>query len=204
MITSALVSACRDRFESHFKPSREAVTLIARIRYVARVMPSLLLPDVSDSGLKALLPEICEGKRTLHEVEKGDWQGIILAHLSFQTKRTLDTAFPERVTVPSGSAIRINYSDAAATGEAPVLACRLQELFGITKTPAIVNGTVPLTLHLLAPNGRPCQVTRDLASFWQNTYPSVRKDLRGRYPKHYWPEDPFSATATRKIRPAKG
>ena len=103
---------------------------------------------------------------------------------------------PERIEVPSGNRHRIDYSDPAA----PVLAVKLQELFGLAETPAIAGGRLPLTIHLLSPAGRPMQVTRDLASFWHNTYPDVRKDLRGRYPKHPWPEDPFSAPATARTK----
>ncbi len=100
---------------------------------------------------------------------------------------------PERIQVPSGQNHRIDYSNP----EAPMLAVKLQELFGLTETPTIANGRLPLTLHLLSPARRPMQVTRDLASFWRNTYPEVRKDLRGRYPRHPWPEDPMTAAATK-------
>ena len=106
-------------------------------------------------------------------------------------------AFLHHPEVPSGSRIRVDYSDPAA----PVLAVRLQEVFGLTETPRVADGRVPLTLHLLSPAHRPVQVTRDLASFWTDAYFEVRKDLRGRYPKHYWPEDPLAAQATRRTRP---
>jgi ATP-dependent helicase HrpB len=98
--------------------------------------------------------------------------------------------------VPSGSRVRLDYSDP----EAPVLAVKLQELFGMTETPRIAGGRVSLTVHLLSPARRPVQVTRDLASFWRDTYFEVRKDLRGRYPKHPWPEDPLNAQATRRTK----
>ena len=100
--------------------------------------------------------------------------------------------------MPSGSRIPIDYGDP----EAPVLAVRLQEVFGLAETPR-VNG-VPVTLHLLSPAHRPVQVTRDLANFWRTTYFDVRKDLKGRYPKHYWPDDPLEAEPTRRIRPRPG
>ena len=103
--------------------------------------------------------------------------------------------------VPSGSNIRIDYEDADKSDGAPRIACRIQELFGLLETPRVADGRVPLVIHLLAPNMRPCQVTRDLRSFWQTTYPEVRKELKGRYPKHYWPDDPFIAVATAPSSP---
>lgn len=96
--------------------------------------------------------------------------------------------------VPSGSAITLHYE----IGRSPVLAVRIQEMFGLAETPRVAGGRVPVLLHLLAPNYRPQQVTDDLASFWANTYPQVRKDLRARYPKHAWPEDPLEAPPQRK------
>jgi ATP-dependent helicase HrpB len=104
---------------------------------------------------------------------------------------------PTHLEVPSGSHVRLDYSDP----EAPVLAVRLQEVFGLTETPRVANGRVPLTLHLLSPARRPVQVTRDLASFWRDAYFEVRKDMRGRYPRHYWPENPLEAEATRRAKP---
>jgi ATP-dependent helicase HrpB len=101
--------------------------------------------------------------------------------------------------VPTGSRIPVDYGDPAA----PVLAVRLQELFGLAETPRIADGTVPLTLHLLSPARRPVQVTRDLAGFWRSSYFDVRKEMRGRYPKHEWPEDPLSATPTRRAKPRR-
>jgi len=101
------------------------------------------------------------------------------------------------VEVPSGSRVALDYSDP----ESPVLAARIQELFGMGETPRIGGGRVPLTIHLLSPARRPAQVTRDLASFWREGYFVVRKDLRGRYPRHFWPDDPLTAPATRRVRP---
>jgi ATP-dependent helicase HrpB len=98
--------------------------------------------------------------------------------------------------VPSGSRIPVDYSDPMS----PVLAVRIQEVFGMTETPRLAGGKIPLTMHLLSPAHRPVQVTQDLAGFWRTSYFDVRKDLRGRYPKHDWPEDPLEATATRKAK----
>ena len=101
--------------------------------------------------------------------------------------------------MPTGSRIPIDYGDPAA----PVLAVRIQEVFGLTESPRLLNGRVPVTMHLLSPAHRPVQVTQDLAGFWRTSYFDVRKDLRGRYPKHEWPEDPLTATPTRRAKPRK-
>lgn len=116
--------------------------------------------------------------------------------LTWEQYSLLDKKVPERLTVPSGSRIRIDYSNP----EQPVLDVRIQELFGLSETP-LIGGRVPLVIRLLNPAQRPIQVTRDLKSFWENTYPEVRKELRGRYSKHYWPENPYEAIATRRVKP---
>jgi ATP-dependent helicase HrpB len=103
---------------------------------------------------------------------------------------------PERLEVPSGSRVRLDY----AAGDAPVLAVKLQELFGLADTPRIAGGRVPVLIHLLSPAGRPLAVTRDLRSFWDQVYPEVRREMRGRYPKHPWPDDPWTTPATRRTK----
>ena len=115
--------------------------------------------------------------------------------LGRERTRLLDELFPGTIAVPSGSQIRIDYSEKEA-----VLAVKLQELFGLTATPSVARGRLPLTLHLLSPAKRPIQITRDLAGFWKRTYPEVRKELRGRYPRHPWPEDPMSEPPTRGVK----
>ena len=102
---------------------------------------------------------------------------------------------PERLSVPSGSRIKIDYRE-----NPPVLAVKLQEMFGVTQTPTIADGSVELLVHLLSPAGRPLQVTQDLAGFWRNAYVEVKKEMKGRYPKHSWPDDPLSAIPTHKTR----
>jgi ATP-dependent helicase HrpB len=116
--------------------------------------------------------------------------------LGWQRRDAFDAFAPSHLKVPTGSAIRVDYSDPAA----PVLAVRLQEVFGLTETPRLAGGRVPVTMHLLSPAHRPVQVTRDLAGFWRSSYFDVRKEMKGRYPKHEWPEDPLSATPTRRAR----
>jgi ATP-dependent helicase HrpB len=137
------------------------------------------------------------GLRTRAEVERLDPGAVLLDALTWEQRRALDALAPTHVTVPTGSRIPVDYSDPRA----PALAVRLQELFGLADTPRVAGGAVPLTLHLLSPARRPVQVTRDLAGFWRSSYFDVRKDLRGRYPKHEWPDDPLSATPTRRAKP---
>ena len=158
-------------------------------------------PDVSDDALgealeQWLLPRLV-GLRRRSEVEQLDPGAVLLESLTWRQRRALEELAPTHVLVPTGSRIPVDYGDAAA----PVLAVRLQELFGLAETPSVARGKVPLTLHLLSPARRPVQVTRDLAGFWRSSYFDVRKDLRGRYPRHEWPEDPLAAVPTRRAKP---
>ena len=118
--------------------------------------------------------------------------------LPWPLPQRLDELAPRALSVPSGSRIAIDYTE-----HPPVLAVRLQELFGLAATPRIAGGRLGLKLHLLSPARRPVQVTQDLASFWANTYLEVKKDLKGRYPKHYWPDDPLIAEPTARAKPRK-
>ncbi|MFO0334112.1 MAG: ATP-dependent helicase C-terminal domain-containing protein, partial [Pseudomonadota bacterium] len=121
---------------------------------------------------------------------------ILRARLDYPAQQALDRLAPTHLEVPSGSRIPIDYG-----GDAPSIAVRLQEMFGLTTTPTVADGRVPLTVELLSPAGRPVQVTRDLASFWARGYAEVKKELKGRYPKHYWPDDPLQARPTARVRP---
>jgi ATP-dependent helicase HrpB len=156
-------------------------------------------PDVSDERLGDTLEEwlgpYVGGMTTLERVQRMDLTTPLHALLSPSQQRELDRLAPTHLAVPSGSHIRVDYAE-----EVPVLAVRLQEMFGCKDTPRLVHGTLPVMLHLLSPAKRPVQVTRDLASFWVNAYPEVRKELRGRYPKHHWPENPMTALPTAKTK----
>ena len=157
-------------------------------------------PDLGDPALAAsladwLVPHLA-GVRRADDVARLDLAGLLLGHLSWPQRAALDTIAPTHVTVPSGSRIPIDYGDPTA----PVVAVRLQELFGLAETPRVGRGAVPVTLHLLSPARRPVQVTRDLAGFWRTSYFDVRRELRGRYPKHAWPEDPLAAAPTARAR----
>lgn len=158
-------------------------------------------PDVSrdalTSTLEAWLAPFVGGMRRLEELSRLDLAEVLWTHVGWQQRSELDLLAPTHLDVPSGSRIPLDYEDP----EAPALAVRLQEIFGWTQTPRIAGGKVPVTLHLLSPAQRPVQVTSDLASFWQEAYFEVKKELKGRYPKHYWPDDPLTAQATRRVRP---
>ncbi len=130
---------------------------------------------------------------------KLDLTGALHGLLDWNAQRRLDELAPTHLLVPSGSRIAVDYDSGL-----PRLSVRLQEVFGLLDSPRIVAGTVPVTMELLSPARRPVQVTGDLASFWSRGYHEVRKELKGRYPKHYWPDDPHEATATRRVRPRDG
>ena len=149
-------------------------------------MPELGLPDLASPA--PLVEGLCHGRRSFSDLRRIDLAGPILGLLTWRQRKELDRLAPERVRVPSGRELRLRYEPEGP----PILAARVQQLFGLTETPRVAQGRVPVVVHLLAPSGRPVQVTQDLASFWRNTYPEVRRELRGRYPKHAWPEDPFS------------
>ncbi len=160
-------------------------------------------PDVSDDALLRTLADWLKphlyGLRRADDLQRVDLADVLRGRLSWEQRNRLDRWAPTHLEVPSGSRRPIDYSDP----DAPVLAVRLQEMFGATRTPRIAGGRVPLTLHLLSPAQRPAQITQDLAGFWETTYFDVKKDLKGRYPKHYWPDDPLTATPTSRVRPRR-
>uniref|UniRef100_UPI0028A7FE8B ATP-dependent helicase C-terminal domain-containing protein n=1 Tax=Pseudomonas sp. TaxID=306 RepID=UPI0028A7FE8B len=160
-------------------------------------------PDLSDAALLATLEHwlapYLERVSRLSHFGQLDLSSILRNLLPWPLPQQLDAQAPQTLPVPSGSNIRIDYSE-----QPPVLAVRLQELFGLPDTPRIANGRQVLKLHLLSPARRPVQVTQDLANFWRTTYAEVKKDLKGRYPKHYWPDDPLVAEATARVKPRKG
>lgn len=137
---------------------------------------------------------------SLGQLKSLDLFTILLAQIPWEQKKLLDTYLPKTYEVPSGSNIQIDYSDI----NKPKISVRIQELFGLTQTPKIVNDTIALQIHLLDPAQRPIQITYDIKSFWDNSYEEVAKDLRGKYPKHYWPQNPYEAVATKKTKKAMG
>jgi ATP-dependent helicase HrpB len=158
-------------------------------------------PDLSDPALLATLgewaPPWLVGITRRDHFARIDLEHALHMRLSRAQHAILEREAPTHFVVPSGSRVRIDYLD----GEVPTLSARLQEMFGLQATPTIAGGRLPLLLKLLSPAGRPVQITRDLVSFWNRGYHEVKKDLKGRYPKHYWPEDPHAAVPTRRARP---
>jgi ATP-dependent helicase HrpB len=156
-------------------------------------------PDVGDEALatdrEVWLGPFLDGVDRWEALARVDLTSALLTRLTWEQRAALDVRAPERLEVPTGSRLVVDYSDVTA----PVLAVRLQEVFGMAETPRVLGGQVPVVLHLLSPGYRPVQVTRDLASFWRTGYFDVRKDLRGRYPKHHWPDDPLTAVAVRGV-----
>ncbi len=180
------------------KKSRE---LQARIQTAHQIAPSTW-PDVSDNALisdLSWLSPYLGSASTLKQVRKIDIHGALLSLLSWDKQQMLNQLLPTHYQAPSGSKIRLQYQ----AGKPPVIAVRLQEMFGATETPLLYRGNITVLIHLLSPARRPVQVTADLTSFWKNTYPAVKKELAGRYPKHSWPDDPLSAPATARCKPRK-
>ncbi|MDD2309026.1 MAG: ATP-dependent helicase HrpB [Desulfuromonadaceae bacterium] len=182
-------------------PMTETVRqLQGRLLLLHTAFPELDWPDISDALLCDTLEEWLaphlDGINSAKRIAQLDIAEILRQSLDYRQQRELDQLVPTHLFVPSGSRIRIDYS-----GEIPVLAVKLQELFGLALGPSVCGGRVPVLLHLLSPAGRAIQVTRDLRGFWDGSYQQVKKELKGRYPKHPWPDDPWSAAPTRRLKP---
>ena len=197
----AMLSGVRDLGIDALPWERETRDLQARVAFVRRLgAPYAEWPDLADAALAGALEEWLapwlEGMSRREHLARVPLAEALRARLGWARARELDGLAPSHLTVPSGSQIRIDYLDDSA----PAVAVRLQEVFGLAATPRLGGGRVPVTFKLLSPAQRPVQVTRDLASFWQRGYAEVRKDLRGRYPKHDWPQDPLTAEPVRGVR----
>jgi len=197
----ALLAAVRSRGLDALPWSEAARRLRLRIQALRGWMPELDLPDVSDARLLATLEDwlapYLQGKRGLDALGAEDLSQALAAMLDYGQRQQLDAQAPDQWLAPSGQHRRLEY----APDEPPVLAVKLQELFGLADTPRVGGGRVPVTLHLLSPAGRPIQMTQDLKGFWERTYPEVKKELKGRYPRHPWPDDPWTATPTHRAKP---
>ena len=175
---------------------RHARQLAARVAFLHR---RLGWPALTDETILKALEGFVGGMNSWKDLERVDLAAVIDSVLlaAGHNRRELDRLAPERMEVPSGSHMLIHYE-----GDEPTCEVRLQECFGMMSTPKVADGTVPVVMTLLSPAQRPIQVTKDLSGFWKGAYQIVRKDMRGRYPKHYWPEDPLTAVATRRVRPS--
>jgi ATP-dependent helicase HrpB len=197
-VTSVLIDAAMRQLDRVLPAADSfAETFRTRVRCLRIWMPELGLPEYNESDLREVLTWLAPGCRSLDDLRRCDWEEALRGKLTHAQRQAVEREAPERIQVPSGSRIALRYEE----GRPPVLAVRIQEVFGLADTPRIAAGRVKVLMHLLAPNYRPQQVTDDLASFWANTYPVVRKELRARYPKHAWPEDPL--TAEPRKRPGK-
>ncbi|MBP2626070.1 MAG: ATP-dependent helicase HrpB [Firmicutes bacterium] len=198
-VLSALIAGIRQEGMDILPWSRVACQFRQRLAFMHYFQPDW--PDVSDEGLLGALEEwlgpYLYGMSNRDHLQRLQMVKVLESMLTFKERQQLDDWAPTHILVPSDQRIPIDYSQQGN----PILAVRLQEMFGLQQTPLIGQGMVPLTLHLLSPAQRPVQVTKDLASFWQNAYFEVKKDLMGRYPKHYWPDNPLEAMPTNRIRP---
>ena len=199
-VQAALFTGIRQKGIAQLPWSAAARNLQARILFLRRVCGETAWPDVSDAALadtlEVWLGPLVGGIMRWEQLARVDLAAALLSAVGAR-RRELDLLAPTHLAVPSGSRVAVQYDQ----GEAPVLAVRVQEVFGLADSPRVAGDRVPVCLHLLSPAQRPVQVTSDLRSFWQNGYPLIRKELRGRYPRHPWPEDPWSATPTNRVKP---
>lgn len=182
-------------------PWRDGAAALRRRVGFARALEGEAWPDWSDAALTETLEDWLgphlDGMRRRSDLDRLDLSQILTTALGWERQRALDALAPATIPIPSGRRAALDYADPAQ----PVLAVKLQEMFGQAETPRVGNGRVPVALHLLSPAGRPLQVTRDLAGFWAGSYAEVRRDMRGRYPRHPWPDDPLAAPATARAKP---
>jgi ATP-dependent helicase HrpB len=197
----AMLSGIREMGIVALNWTREARDLQARMEFVRKLSePADEWPAVGDESLMATLSDWLspwlDGVMRKDHLARLNLVEILRAMLPWDQQRRLDELAPGHLQVPTGSNIRIDYLDESA----PVVSVRLQEVFGLDASPRLGGNRIPITFKLLSPAQRPVQVTRDLAGFWRGSYADVRKDMRGRYPKHYWPENPLEAQPTRGVR----
>jgi ATP-dependent helicase HrpB len=199
-MTAAMLDGIRALGIAVLPWTRDAESLRQRILFLHRLDAAGNWPDLSDGALLTTLDDwlapYIAGITRQTQLDRLDLAALLRQRLSWEQQQALDRLAPTHVAVPSGSRVPIDYS----AGDVPVLAVRLQEMFGAKATPAVIGGRVPLLLHLLSPAGRPLQVTRDLGGFWTGSYPAVRGEMRGRYPKHPWPDDPLTALPTARAK----
>lgn len=195
-LKAVLETLLRSRGSALFETDDEGENLLLRLRSLHRWDPERWPEPGEEYIIKLAIPYL-EGIRKVSELKKTKLHEVLLSGLTWEQQQELARLVPITLEVPSGSHIRLEYFE---DGRPPVLAVRLQELFGMLETPAIMKGKIKVMVHLLSPGYKPVQVTQDLQNFWKNTYHEVRKELRVRYPKHSWPEDPFTAKAVRGVK----
>lgn len=191
---SILASALQERSDLETLVDEEALQYFYRVQILAKWLPELQMPEIGIGALKSLLPDWCAGCASVQDLKSKSLTSVIQSRLSAEQQFAVEQEAPARITVPSGSKIKVEYK----ADELPVVAVRIQEVFGLKETPRLLKGRVGVLLHLLSPNYQVQQITPDLLSFWKNTYQDVKKDFRRRYPKHSWPDDPLTAQAERR------
>jgi ATP-dependent helicase HrpB len=164
-----------------------------RVQWLGQLRPELGLPPLDDAMVRDNLAILAMGRSSIKELCAADWLGFFQQLVGRERLYEIEQLAPAQWLAPSGTRIDVRYEP----GRPPALAVRIQEIFGLSQTPRIAGGRVPVNLELLGPNYRPQQITNDLDSFWSETYPQIRKELRRRYPKHSWPDDPIAAKPTR-------
>lgn len=194
--SAALAESLGRRALSFIRDDPAASAWLDRLDFLRTWLPETPWPVLGDAELAEIVAIACAGRRTVEAVRAVPLVPLLKGLLSHSQSRTLDEQAPETITVPSGSRLRLSYGP----GRPPILSARIQELFGWTETPKVALNRVPVVLHLLGPHFRPVQITDDLRSFWATTYHQVRKDLRARYPRHSWPDDPLTARAEARGR----
>ena len=188
--------AALKNWEQAFPVDDERVQgLVDRVNCLRMWLPDLNLPELGDRFIQDVAKELCQNRRSLSELRGAPWIEWIQSRFNSHQWQTIEREAPAKIQVPSGSWIKIQY----ALGKPPTMAVKIQEVFSMKATPRIAMGRVPILLHLLSPSMQPQQITDDLASFWANGYPVVKKELKGRYPKHSWPDDPVTATPQRSV-----
>jgi ATP-dependent helicase HrpB len=190
LVADALATAAIAKGVRHFVDGDSLDRALARMRFVRANFGEASMPESDERALQALVREACVGMRSFDELRKADLAALVLEGLESAQRRLLDEAAPERVELPGGRRVKIEYPQDAA----PYIESRLQDFFGMADGPRIARGRVALVLHLLAPNHRAVQVTTDLAGFWSKHYPAIAKELRRKYPRHPFPEDPTTAS----------
>ena len=199
----ALLAAIREAGIDSLPWSEPARALRLRVTCLRDWLPELDLPDLSDAALLAALEDWLgphlSNKTRLDALTPAMLGEALASRLDYAQRKSVDEFAPESLVVPTGNHRKLHYEP----GKPPVLAVKLQELFGLADTPRIASGKITVTLHLLSPAQRPIQVTQDLRGFWERTYPEVKKELKGRYPRQHWPDDPWTATPTARAKPRR-
>jgi ATP-dependent helicase HrpB len=188
-VSRVLADAVMARGLRHFVDGEALDRFLARVAFVRAHCPQVAMPAIDEAGLTALVREACRGMRTFHDVRNAGLMDAIAGQLTSAQSRALAELAPERVELPGGRRVKVEYP----SGAPPYIESRLQDFFGMKQGPSVAGGRIPLVLHLLAPNQRAVQVTTDLAGFWERHYPTIARELRRKYPRHSWPDDPHTA-----------